>query len=181
MSADEVGFESTRLTADHDLSRFDSGKETLDKWLREFALRATMSETARVYVWTELDDNVVQAYYALSPTEVARAADGPTRSRSAGVSRVPGYLIGRPALDRSLQGRGLGGELLYDAVSRAVGAAEVGGGRLIVVDAIDEDAQAFYQKFGFVPVQLREYRLVMTMTTARRAIGPNRIVTGRSR
>ncbi len=171
MSGDEPRYTSTRLADDHDVSRFDCGKETLDKWLREFALRATKTETARVYVWTEHGDTAVKAYFALSPTEVIKDTDGLTRSQSGGVTRVPGYLIGRLALDRSLHGHGLGGELLFDAVSRAVGAAEVGGGRLIVVDAIDEDAQAFYQKFGFVPVQLREYRLVMKMSTARQALG----------
>ena len=61
-------------------------------------------------------------------------------------------LIGKLALHDLLQGQGLGRQLLVDALSRAVGAVEIVSGRYIVVDAIDEDAVAFYRRHGFTPL-----------------------------
>ena len=88
-----------------------------------------------------------------------------------GYSRIPGYLIARLALDRAIQGKGRGEQLLLDALGRAVAASEIGGGRLIVVDALDEEAQSFYRHFHFVPVTKREGRLVMKVSTAANALG----------
>lgn len=73
--------------------------------------------------------------------------------------RRPRILLARLALDVSLQGRGLGTDLLLDALSRAAEAAEIVGGRLIVVDAIDADAARFYEHHGFHAVPSRPARL----------------------
>jgi ribosomal protein S18 acetylase RimI-like enzyme len=70
-------------------------------------------------------------------------------------------LLGRLAVDQSQQGRGIGAMLLAEALRRAVAAGEVAAARLIVVDAVDEDAAAFYQRYGFVRTPenpLRFYR-----------------------
>jgi GNAT superfamily N-acetyltransferase len=85
---------------------------------------------------------------------------------SGGYSRIPGYLIARLAIDASLRGRGYGAQLLLDALGRVVAASEIGGGRLIVVDAVDDDARRFYEHFHFTPVGIRERRLVMKVSTA---------------
>ena len=82
-------------------------------------------------------------------------------------------LVGRLAIDTSLRGQGYGEQLLLDALGKAVAASEIGGGRLIVVDAIDDEAPAF-SAFHFVPVRTRERRLVMKMSTAAKALGERR-------
>ena len=104
------------------------------------------------------------AYHAIAPTQVARI-DLPSRSLSAGYSRIPGYLIGRLALDHTLQGQGLGTQLLLDALERIVEAADRAGGRVIVVDAIDEAAHRFYRHHGFRGIE-ESNRLVMKLATA---------------
>lgn len=83
---------------------------------------------------------------------------------------MPGYLIARLAIDAALHGQGYGEQLLLDALGKAVAASEIGGGRLIVVDAIDE-AQSFYEHYHFVPVRNRERRLVINVSTAAKALG----------
>lgn len=80
-----------------------------------------------------------------------------------------GYLIARLALDVSLHGRGRSAQLLLDALGGVVRAAEISGGRLIVVDAIDDAAQQFYEHFGFIPVNNRPGRLVMKVSTVEAA------------
>lgn len=141
---------SSRISADHVLSRFDCGNAVLNDWLRESALRADTQGTARVFTWTRPDDPRVVAFSAVAPTEVRRA--GLARSAHGGNTVIPAYLLGRLALDRSLHGRGLGTQLLLDAVEVVVVASESGGGRLLVVDAIDDAASSFYRAHGFIEI-----------------------------
>jgi GNAT superfamily N-acetyltransferase len=156
---------SEAIADQHDLSRFSCGNETLDVWLREQALRAHRAGVSRTTVWVAGDEPTVVAYHAIAPTQLARV-DLPSRSLSAGFSMLPGFLIGRLALDRSLHGQGLGTELLLDALERIVDAADLVGGRLIAVDAIDPDAHRFYAHHDFQPIA-GSSRLVMKLATAR--------------
>ena len=152
----------------HELGRFSCGNETLDRWLREQALRAHRAAVSRTTVWVTPDDPRIVAYHAIAPTQLARI-DLPSRSLSSGYSTLPGFLIGRLALDRSLHGQGLGNQLLLDALDRILDAADLVGGRLIAVDAIDADARRFYIHHGFQPIE-ESSRLVMKPATARAAL-----------
>lgn len=162
---------STGLAAEHDLSHFDCGKEVLNKWLRSKALAADKGMTSRTYVWVYGEDPAVKAYYSIAPTSVERAVDGISSGLAAGLRTVPAFLLAKFALDKSLHGQGLGKELLVDAIAKISGAAQASGGRLIVVDAIDEFAFEFYRKHGFIPVEKTVNRLVMKMSTALAAFG----------
>ena len=132
---------------------------------------ADSSGMAHVYVWTRQGESKVCAYFAMCPTEVVRNDEGVPGSMAGGYSRIPGYLITRLAVDASLRGHGYGEQLLLDALGKAVAASEIGGGRLIVVDALDDEAQSFYEHYHFVPVRYRERRLVMKVSTAAKALG----------
>lgn len=164
-----TGWRSSALDESHDLAAFDCGVPGLTTWLTEHARRAQGSGTAMTYVWTRDHDTRVLAYYAITPHQLRR--EELPGSLAGGVSVVPGYLLARLALDLSLHGQGLGGELLHDALGRIVTAAGVAGGRLVVVDAISEQAAAFYQHFAFRPVRDNPLRLVMKIATARKALG----------
>jgi GNAT superfamily N-acetyltransferase len=146
-----VGFLSEGLTDRHDLDRFESDRAELDQWLQQQARRAHRAGTARVTVWTDEPAGIVVGYYAIAPANVA--PDGLSRKARAGLSGpIPGYLIAKLALSRHLTGKGLGGQLLLDALETVAAAANVGGGRLVVVDAIDERAHRFYAHYGFTPI-----------------------------
>ncbi|WP_067694209.1 GNAT family protein [Actinoplanes awajinensis] len=160
---------SRELQPQHDLAGFDCGKEPLNAWLTQQSRRAQEAGTARTYVWTASGSDTARAYYSIAPTQVVR--DGLTRSQTGGYSIIPAYLLARLAIDQSLHGRGLGAELLFDAVDRMVRAAAIGGGRLIVVDALDDNAAKFYLRHDFTPIKNNPRRLVMTMATARAALG----------
>ncbi|MEC4842615.1 GNAT family N-acetyltransferase [Mycobacteroides chelonae] len=164
-------FESARLEDDHLIEGFDCGKESLNTWLVNDAMRADSSGIAHVYAWTQLGEPKVCAYFAICPTLVYREEDGVPRSLAGGYSSIPGFLIARLALDKSLRGKGYGEHLLVDALGKAVAASEIGAGRLIVVDALDDEAAEFYKHYGFTPVKNRERRLVMKVSTAAKALG----------
>lgn len=137
-----------------------------DSYVELEARRAKASGTANTYVATRSGDDRVVAYYAITPHRLSR--DEVTAGMAGGVSWIPGYLLGRLALEDSLHGQGLGGQLLRDALERIVEAANAASGRLIVVDAIDESAATFYQKYGFRPTKIDPHRLVMKVATARK-------------
>ncbi|MFD6664469.1 GNAT family N-acetyltransferase [Micromonospora chalcea] len=160
---------SQRLDGDHDLASFDCENEVLNDWLKTKARRAQEADTARTYVWVEHDSKVVMAYYSIAPTQILRQEL--TGGQAGGFSVVPAYLLARLALDRSLKGQGLGSELLVDALQVIVMASAEASGRLIVVDAIDEEAASFYRHHDFTPVKGDERRLVMKVATARKALG----------
>jgi GNAT superfamily N-acetyltransferase len=84
---------------------------------------------------------------------------------------APVLLLGRLAVDRNWHGKGLGADLLADAVLRAIGAAESIGVRAIIVHAISEEAKSFYEKHGFRPSPIEPMTLMITIAEARRMLG----------
>lgn len=171
---------SEKLNESHDLEPFDSGNEYLDTWLKTQARRAQAAGMAQVYVWRDSDSPVVLAYHAVAPTHVALT--GLSRKVRGGYTvPIPGYLITRLALDVSMHGNGFGAELVLDALEYAAGSANLGGGRLVVVDAIDDNAYGFYQHCGFTPIPdtqrfyMRVDRIAETVATSK--YGPGKAGT----
>lgn len=158
------------LDEHHDLEHFDSGRPELDEWLRRWSRHSDRRDLTRTYVWHAGDDRVV-AYYSLTPFVIARAALG--RRQGHGLTdRVPCYLVARLALDRTLHGRGLGSAVLASALDRIAAASSTAGGRLVLVDALDDSAAAFYRHHGFVSVPGDGRRLALAIRAARRR-GPS--------
>jgi GNAT superfamily N-acetyltransferase len=160
-------YDSEPLTQEHDLSNFDSGNPELDSWLTDHALHAGSNRTARTFVWAE--GNRVVAYYALAGHQVVRD-QMPAQVARGGPMYVPAVLLAKLALDRSLQGRGLGAFLLVDALERIVAATEVVAARVTVVDAIDEDAVRFYERFAFRRTAPDSFRLVQKISDIAKAL-----------
>jgi GNAT superfamily N-acetyltransferase len=111
----------------------------------------------------------VVAYFSLCPHEIQRQSLPKKHARSGPVS-IPAILSAKLAVNEQLSGQGYGGQLLGDALSRAVAAVEMAGGRFIVVDAIDEAARGFYELYGFEPVPGLVLRLVMRSSSARKSL-----------
>lgn len=160
-------FDSEPLREDHDLASFDCGKPELDSWLREYALHAIAMRTARVFVWT--DDLRVVAYYTLNGHQVNRD-DVPPRIGRGGPAVLPAVLVGKLALDQSLRGHGLGGDLVVDAFERILTATSIVAARVVVVDAIDEEAVSFWEHFGFIRTAPDSPRLIQKLSSIEKAL-----------
>jgi GNAT superfamily N-acetyltransferase len=121
---------------------------------------------------TSATNATVVGYYALATGAVAlTAATGRTRRNMP--DPVPVMVLGRLAVDRTYQGRGLGRGLLRDAVLRTRQAAAIVGVRALLVHAISDEATHFYQRCGFVPSRLDTTTLMITLADAERALsGP---------
>lgn len=159
---------SEPLEARHVLDGFDSGQPGLDGWLRASAAHAQAMRTARTFVWHG-GDCVVVGYFSLCAHLVARATL-PRKTGRGAPDAIPAVLLARLALDRSLYGKGLGGELLWDALSRVVAASEIAAARVILVDAADPTAARFYEHHGFVRVPGNAYRLVQKVSDVAAAL-----------
>jgi GNAT superfamily N-acetyltransferase len=84
---------------------------------------------------------------------------------------VPVALLGRLAVDRGWQGKGLGAALLRDAVLRVVGAAGTIGVRALLVHAISDDVKRFYEHSGFRASTTGPMTLMITIEEAQRILG----------
>lgn len=155
------------LRHDHVFDLFANGRHpSLDEWLR---IRAAASEgrSARTYVATLAAEPLrVVGYHCIAAAKVERAAMPSARLRQGLPDDVPLLLIGRLAVDKTQQGRGLGSALLVDAVRRCVAASVIVGARAVAAHAIDDEAVAFYRKHGFVEAPTARF-MVLPIETAR--------------
>lgn len=134
------------LARGHELTGFDSGKPNLDNWLKNLAMRSE-GKSARCYVVCK--DNAVVAYHCVASGAIDRDTGVAETLRKAMPPSLPIMLIGRLAVDKRYQGQGLGKALLKDALQRILHAAKEVGARAVLVHAIDDEAVAFYKRYGF--------------------------------
>jgi len=158
-----------RVEAKDDLDGFDCGVPALDHWLERFALSGQCAGVSVIYV-LERGSQIVGSYTLAPHTIGSEAAPG---RLGAGLPRqrpIPVILLARIGLDRSVQGTGLGGDLLKDALARCAGAVDEIGGRAVLVHAKDAGAAAFYQRHGFVPLEQNPNHLFVLMKDLRASI-----------
>ena len=128
------------LTANHDLTEFDCGELVLNDWLKQRALK-NESRFSRTYV--VCDGNAVVAYFCIAAGSVERAvAPGKVRRNAPDV--IPVSVIGRLAVSQAYAGRGLGADILSDALRRIAVASQSIGIGAVLVQAKDDAAKRFY-------------------------------------
>ena len=135
------------LTDEHVLDVFSCGKPELDDWLIKKALKNHKRNNTRVFVVCD-DNNKVIGYYAIAMGSVQRESALSSLKRNS-PNPIPMVVLARLAVDEGYKGRGIGVGLLKDCVLRSVHAMNVVGGAGILVHAIDDEAKAFYKRFGF--------------------------------
>jgi len=157
------------LGAHHELETLRCGEPTLDEWLCRCARNAAGQGT-RTYLLVAEPGNQVAGYFAVAPHLLGRGGEPKSVTRGA-PQRIPAILLAKLALDERLHGRGLGSELLIHALGTIIAAARTAGGRIVIVDAIDEAARAFYRAHDFRGVPSNPHRLVIKLSTAASALG----------
>ena len=157
------------VSESHDVSRFDCGRhESLNDWLKRFALTNERNESARTYVVHR--NGLVVGYYSISAGSVS-VEEAPTRI-SKGLARhpIPVILLARLAVDKDERRTGLGKAVLKDALRRIAQAADIVGARAVLVHAIDEQARKFYEHFDFEPSPVHDLQLMLLMKDLRKAL-----------
>ena len=137
------------LNDEHDLSQFNCGKPSLDNWLKNRAL--SNHERGFTAVMVVHEGGRVVGYYGLAPTAVVPTAMPRSIRTGQPPDPIPCLLLGQLATDTEWAGRGIGSGLLKHALERCIEAAQLVGGRALIVNAVDEEAAAFWQRRGFLP------------------------------
>ncbi|MBZ5607211.1 MAG: GNAT family N-acetyltransferase [Acidobacteriia bacterium] len=159
------------LGDDHQIEGFASGEAVLDDWLTRRARANQASGASRTYVLCE--GKRVVGYYSLASGAIAQATV-PGKFRRNMPDPIPVVVLARLAVDRSLQGRGLGRAMFRDAARRVAQAADTIGIRGMVVHAISEDARRFYIALGFDPCPAESMTLVVTLKDIRATLDAGR-------
>ncbi len=145
------------LEAEDGTNSFDCGLPELNDWLKKRALVNHLSGASRSYVATV--DRRIVAFHCLSAGAIQHAA-APGNVRRNMPEPIPVLVMGRLAVDKNFQGRGLGPALLQHALERTRELAKGAGIRALLVHAKDERAAEFYRRFGFVPSPLDAWTLM---------------------
>jgi GNAT superfamily N-acetyltransferase len=160
-----------RLDRSHERAEFSCGKAPLDNFLRALVSQYEKRRLGRTYVAVRPGEKRVVGYYTLAAGAVSFANLPAEGTRKLPRHPVPVVLLARLAVDQSAQGQGLGAFLLTDALRRALSLADQLGVHAVEVDAIDEEARALYQRYGFVPLQDDPLHLYLPLATIESAFG----------
>ncbi len=109
-------------------------------------------------------------FYSISPGAIAFERTPEKLTRRLGRYDVPVFRLGRLAVDRSAQGRGLGGELLLAAGERALAVAAEVGGLALAIDAKDEKAAGCYARFGALALLDDPLKLILPLAAVAAAL-----------
>lgn len=152
------------LTPEHTYEEFNCLEESLNIWLKRYAVKNQQRGASRCFVLCEVDSYQVDAYYTLSAGAIAHV-DAPKKMRRNMPNPLPVLLIGRLAIDQSYQNQGFGTALLQDAMHRALSVANEAGVFAVMVHALSEQAKRFYLSRGFVESPIQPMTLMMTLKT----------------
>ena len=140
------------LNSNHRKKEFSCGKDMLDDYLHKQANQDIKRKLSACFVLNDQETNLLNGYYTLAnnslpheliPTEFQKNLPNSYKS-------IPTTLLGRLAIDSRFQRQGIGKLLLIDALKRSYEISKSIGSFAVVVDPIDEDAERFYDKYGFI-------------------------------
>ena len=150
----------------HDRKSFDCGDADLNTFLLRFARQGHEQNAAKTFCAIADDPpHKVLGFYSVAPASIAHDALPETMTKGLARHKVPGFLLARLAVDKSVAGRGLGGQLLLAAALRCLRVTEEIGGVLMVIEAKNDRAAQWYGGFGAEPLKDRPLTLAAPLTT----------------
>ena len=158
------------LTEAHDGAGFDSGEPVLDEWLRRRVWANQQVAASRTYVVCPAGTLRVGGFAALSMGQIL-AHETTEAMRRTMKRAIPAIILGRLAIDRGWQGKGVGRALLADVIERSLRASREISARLVVVHAISPVAEAFYLHHGFARLPVEAPVLALDLVSYERVGG----------
>ncbi len=167
MAAKRIDWLITELAPEHDRAGFTCGHESLDIYIKQFAGQNQKTGVSRTFVALKPGERIVRGYYSIAAGSVRR-----DNLAEAQRKRLPNYPIpiahlGRLAVDKNVQGQGLGADLLLDALNRILRVERELGIHAVEVVAIDDSAKRFYLKYGFTELNDDPHHLIMSLKLVR--------------
>lgn len=153
------------LDSSFDKSHFNCGNSQLNEFLRKYASQNIKKGYSLTFIATKPESKVIVGYYSVSASSIEFANIPEIIKKGLPKYPAPVMLIGQLAVDKTLQGQGLGEVLLMHALSRAVQVSSEMAIFAVRVDAVDEKSKAFYLKYGFVSLQDASFSLLLPIKT----------------
>ena len=156
----------------HDRAGFDCGDAKLNEFLQRHARKSHEKGGAKTFltIVDDADEANILGYYSLSPASVAYERTPDVVKRGLARHEIPVFRLGRLAVDKSLQGRGLGGQLLLSAGRRCLYVAAEAGGVALLIDAKNERVARWYVSYGAVPLLDAPLSLLLPLKTIHSAL-----------
>jgi GNAT superfamily N-acetyltransferase len=155
----------------HDRGSFDCGDAALNDFLRRHARQTHDQGGAKTFLAVRDDDaSQVLGFYSLSPAAVEFSRTPDVIKRGLARHDVPVFRLGRLAVDRAMQGKGLGGQLLISAGRRCFRASQEVGGVALLIDAKNDEAARWYAGYGALPLLDAPLSLLLPIQTVRKAL-----------
>jgi GNAT superfamily N-acetyltransferase len=162
----------------HDRKNFDCGDAELNEFLWRYARQSHERGGAKTFVAVDdTNGTSVHGYYSLSPASIEYARAPEIVRRGLGRYEIGAYRLSRLAVSRSVQGSGLGGQLLLAAGLRCLRVAEHAGGTVMLIDATNDRAAAWYASYGAMPLLDAPRSLLLPLELVRKALD----ATGKTR
>ncbi|MCF6264183.1 MAG: GNAT family N-acetyltransferase [Xanthomonadales bacterium] len=159
------------ISKHHDRAGFDCGDTALNQFLQRHARQSHKKGGAKTFLAVDdADSKKILGFYSLSPASIAYERTPKVIKRGLARHEVPVFRLGRLAVDRSVQGAGLGGQLLLSAGQRCLKVAAQVGGVALLIDAKNERTSQWYASYGAVPLLDTALSLVLPLETIRLAL-----------
>jgi ribosomal protein S18 acetylase RimI-like enzyme len=165
VSVDETVLVIEPLGSHHNRAAFSCAEPALDSYLERQASQDIRRRVAQVFVALGDAPGKITGYYGLSAASFEKDELPPVLAKPLPHYPVPAAILGRLAVDRACQKRGLGETLLLDAIRRVVRASATLAVYAIIVDAKNDRAVAFYQRYGFRTFAGEQRRLFLPLET----------------
>ncbi|KUR78282.1 acetyltransferase [Novosphingobium sp. FSW06-99] len=155
----------------HDRKAFDCGDAALNVFLQKHARQNHEAGSSKTFcAIDDFNPRRVLGFYTLAPVSIGLRGLPPSLAKDLPQHDVGGYLLARIATTMSVQGQGLGGQLLLAAGKRCLRVAAEAGGVVLVIDAKNERAATWYEGYGAVRLEDMPMKLVLPLATIRRAL-----------
>src|SRR5580700_160510 len=165
----DSSFRLAPLGAEHDRGSFHCGEEALDRYFQTQATQDIRRRVANCFVAVDAASGQVAAYYTMAAASVPLVDLPPEEAkRLPRYPTLPAVRIGRLAVDRRFQRRGLGELMLMNAVHRTL--QDAAAAFALLVDAKNDQAVAFYRRYGFSAIAGRPRTLFLPLATAQKTL-----------
>jgi GNAT superfamily N-acetyltransferase len=162
-----IVWEESPLGKHHDRAAFDCGDADLNIYLQRYARQNHQSGGAKCFIASPVASTArVLGYYTLSPASIEYSRTPLLAKKGLARYDVPVFRLGRLAVDKSVQGRGLGAALILRAAARCIHVAEEVGGVALLIDAKDAHAASWYSARGALPLLDAPLSLVLPLALA---------------